>query len=143
MSTKRIITIAVDETSEIPDHQVADLIHRLIPGSHGLSNHELAADFTDFEWDDNGDEYRLPMDEDQAQALMIDSEYLTIVVSVDQDEYLAAYADGLRGHDNDHLDFVHEQAFSFGLPHDCSVKILAADDDNFVVAYTTDIVESL
>lgn len=139
MPIKRILTIAIDETTDVPENQIAELIHRLIPGSHTLSNDELMEDFTDFEWDDNGLPM-LPLDADDAEMLTDEKGYLTIVTTVDQDEFMnqRAYGRTTIGADDEH-DFVHNTVFSFGLPHDATTQILAVSGNDFVVSYTTNI----
>src|SRR5699024_866668 len=71
LTTTRILTIAIDDTTDVPDGQIAELIHRLIPGSHTLSNTELSADLTDFEWDlEDESALELPLKATEAGTLM-------------------------------------------------------------------------
>lgn len=137
MTTTRILTIAVDDTCEMPKRQIAEVIHRAIPGSHTVSNVATHAYVSDFEWDDN-EPHPLPLTREAAQNLAGDDGLITVVTTVDQDALMHARTSGLRGGDDEH-DLVHEQTFSFGLPHACNLQILAVTDDSFVIAYTTDV----
>lgn len=143
MSTHRFITIGIDETSEFDHAQAAQLIHRAVPGSHMIVSRTLPDSVaSDFEWDLE-DGFSLPMDATTARQLANDDGHVRVIVTVDQEAYLAAYSDGLRCHENDHYDLVHDLGFSFGIPYDSSVEILAANKGDFIVAYTTDVLEAI
>ena len=144
MTTTRILTIAIDDTTDVPDGQIAELIHRLIPGSHTLSNTELSADLTDFEWDlEDESALELPLGATEAGTLMDGDGDVTIVTTIDQDAYLEAHASFEFNRESDHHDLLHEKCFDFGLPYVCRTSIIAVSDDKFVVSYTTNIGENL
>lgn len=145
MATTAFITIALDDTAETDIKQSTELIHRLIPGSHGIDSHDSSgADATFFEWDESDP---LPLGRDQVRAILADNPRLTgditVVLPVSQESMRAAVLDSARDPNYDEHDLVHDAAFSFGLPHDSRVTILAVSGEDFIVEYTTDISEHL
>lgn len=144
MTTTRILTIAIDDTTDLPDGQIAELIHRLIPGSHTLNNTELSADLTDFEWDlEDESALELPLKATEAGTLMDGDGDITIVTTIDQDTYFAGVIGSTTQGADTAEDYVHHQVFDFGLPYDCRTSIIAVSGDKFVVSYTTNIGENL
>lgn len=142
MSTKHILTLAIDDACDIPTEQLAQMLHRLIPGSHALSDTEVIADLTDFEWD-NDDGPVLPMSAEEATSFMDKDGFLTVVTTINQDIYFehAAYMN-TYGADT-HEDLTHRTIFTFGMPCDCSTEVIGLAEDNFIVSYTTNIAEVL
>lgn len=143
MTTRQILTIAIDDSCDVPSDRLADLVHRLIPGSHTLDNTALDAQVTDFEWDDAGDEPRLPMSAEQARQLTDDDGRITLVTTIDQDTYFAGVIGSTTQGADTAEDYVHHQVFDFGLPYDCSLNIIAVSGSDFVVTYSTDLTDAL
>lgn len=142
MSTRSLITIAVDASAGHSDNDIKSLIHR-IPGTHMLDSAELGADLTDFEWDDGDDAPAMPMTAEDARELMGEDGYLTVVLAVDQTSYLEYHAYATTAGADTHEDLVHHAVFDFGVPHDCETRLLAVQGDDFIVSYTTRIAEHL
>lgn len=145
MATTAFITIALDDTAGTDIKQSTELIHRLIPGSHGINSHDSSgADATFFEWDESDP---LPLGRDQVRAVLTDNPRLTgditVVLPVSQENMRAAVLASAKNLDYDEHDLVHDAAFSFGIPHDSHVTILAVSGEDFIVEYTTDISEYL
>lgn len=65
---------------------------------------------------------------------------ITLVVRVDQTNYLCAHATimGAPGTD-DHFDLLHETAFSEGLTYGSAAEIIGVSGSDFLVRYTTNI----
>lgn len=40
-------------------------------------------------------------------------------------------------------DLVHSAVFDFGVPHDCETELLIVQGDDFIVSYTTDILDAI
>lgn len=142
MNTTHLLTIGIDDTADPRvAGELAEVVHRMIPGSHTVNSVPIETSFTDFEWDDNGLPM-LPLDADDAQMLVDDQGFLTIVTTVDQDEFMTQRAYGMttEGADDEH-DLLHNTVFSFGLPYDATTLILAVQGTDFVVQYTTKIGE--
>lgn len=143
MSTRSIITIAVDDEADHTDSDIADLIGHA-PGLHVLARTQLKADITDFEWDtpthDEDESPALPLDPDQARTLMDEDGYVTVVLVLDADEYFRHHGYGVTPGADDHADLAHHHAFTFGVPHGCEIDVVAvAGDGGLVVRYSTDI----
>ena len=145
MATTAFITIALDDTAETDIKQSTELIHRLIPGSHGVDSRDSSgADATFFEWDESDP---LPLEPDQVRAILevnprLDGD-ITVVLTVSQDDMRAAVLASAKNLDYDEHDLLHDAAFSFGLPHDSRATILAVSGDDFIVEYTTNILEAI
>lgn len=145
MATTAFITIALDDTAETDIKQSTELIHRLIPGSHGIDSRDSSgADATFFEWDE-GDP--LPLGRDQVRAVLEANPLLngdiTVVLTVSQEDMRAAVLASAKNLEYDEHDLLHDAAFSFGLPHDSRATILAVSGEDFIVEYATDISEHL
>jgi hypothetical protein len=82
-----------------------------------------------------------PLTIDQAKPLMDDLGRATFVVHIDKTEYLLA----IENQDDDFVigDFVHEKVLGFGLAHDYATNVVAVDGDNFVIEYTTSVIEAI
>lgn len=150
MATQQILTIAVSDGSPLNADHVAEAVHQMIPGSHTLDNVSLDdADLTFFEWDGSEQDVSsvLPLRPEQARELLDASDEdggrLSVVITVDQQDYLDGYARSTRDVDGDHFDLLHETCFGFGLPHGCEARILAVSGQDFVVLYTTDVAAAL
>lgn len=154
MTTRQILTIAVDDTADISSGQLAETVHRMIPGSHTLQNTSLEdADLvTGFEWDeqsaDADDLPALPISAEEARELIATGpqeteDFLTVIAMVSQQQYLRAYARFITADEEDHYDLLHQKIYGFGMPYDAETRILAVQGNDFVVSYTTDIREAL
>lgn len=140
MTTRSLITIAVDNSANHSDQSIKELIHR-IPGTHMLDSAELNADLTDFEWDDEEGLPQLPLSAEDVRGLMNEDGQITVVVAVNKDEYFEAVSKAATEGADTHEDLVHGELFDFGLPYDCTTKVLAVQGDDFIVSYTTRISE--
>lgn len=82
-----------------------------------------------------GDETpELPMNEDQAHALVNNEGYIHVTLPFDLDRLEDANPDS----ENSVYDMLHNEAFAFGFPIDCNWRVLGVlDDSNMVlVEYT-------
>jgi hypothetical protein len=139
MSTTHLLSIALDNSADPAiARELAEIVHQVIPGSHTLDSVLLEADHTDFEWDDNA--LQLPMGAAEAKHLVNKDGRVSVITTVDQHSFMTAYGAGLSDWDAaSEVDVVHERVFSFGYPADAMAIVLAVQDDQFVVEYTTSI----
>lgn len=140
-ATRSIITIAVDTSAAQTDAQIKELIRR-IPGTHLVDSAVFEAQINDFEWGTE-DLPTLPMGQQHARALIDDEGFTTAIIAIDQQDYLDAQIYSQTEGADTHEDIVHRQVFSFGLPHECTTRIIAVQGDDFIISYTTKITEFL
>lgn len=133
----RVLTIAVDGTEDIYGENLAEIIHRAVPGSHTLENQLVSTDIIMAEWS-NGEFISSPMNTQEAAEFIDDDGFITVITAIDQDRYMEFRAAGLStiGAD-DEYDLLHSSLFDFGLPTDCTATILAVSGTDFIVSYTT------
>jgi len=136
MSTRSLLTIAIDSDASHSDNDIKSLISH-IPDTHTLEFVETGADLTDFEWDTDDDMPSLPMSEDEAATLMNEEGYLTAVFVIDKNEFLKYHGYSSTDGADTHEDLAHTAVFDFGEPYDCWTEILAVQGDGFVISYTT------
>lgn len=151
MTTTQILTIAADEGCHLAPDYLTEAIHQSVPGSHTLESVDLTdADLTHFEWDE--DQPQLPLTRREAEQLLTEqlertgdnsATHLSIITTISQSDYLEGYARFAAGHDEDHHDLLHDLCFDFGMAADCTDRILTVSADQFVVRYTTNIVETM
>lgn len=142
MTNTHLITIAVDDDSDVDPKHLSKALCEHIPGAHPISSQTLKADLFDFERNQE-DQPALPMSREQAKALMDEQGEVTVVTSVGQREFFDAYSQFVHNSDDDHNDLLHDKVFDFGLPYASDVEILAVSGDEFIVSYRTDIAEAL
>lgn len=66
--------------------------------------------------------------------------FVTVVVAVDQADYMDALVVGSQSEGaDDQYDLLHSLAFEDGITNDCSVKTVAVDGSAFIVEYTTNV----
>ncbi|ROR76048.1 hypothetical protein SAMN06295974_3805 [Plantibacter flavus] len=82
----------------------------------------------------------LPLTPAAASKLMDEDGFVDLAISIDKVEYFDAL--GERG-ERTIEDFLHDQSFTFGLPHDCSSEPVAIKGEVITVNYTTNIREVL
>lgn len=135
--TKTILTLALD------DHAALDIIAGGLPGSHILNKTEVNGDNPVFDLAEEENNAELPLDSDRAEALMDRDGFVTVILLLDQDNYLGyVVASATKGATTPE-DYAHDTAFSFGIPNDCSAEIIGVSGSNFIVSYTTHIREQL
>lgn len=81
-----------------------------------------------------------PLSAEVAEKFLDDDGYITVVVPIDQDMYLEAYASGLSGMMGDNqFDLVHDLAFTSGMPEDCYIDIIGVTENagGFILSYRT------
>lgn len=79
-----------------------------------------------------------PMTFEQADAIRDDEGFVTVVVDISLDDMLDAAREAVLDQDNDHFDFIHGYAFDFGIPHDCSMRVVGVrSNGTLVVEYRT------
>lgn len=141
MTTTHLITIALDDTAELSPAQVKDMIHRSVQGSHTVSTIGLDAIGTELEWDRD---LEFPLSIEDVEKQLVGDDRLTVILSVDQDEYIEAASFQNTEGAEDHHDFLHKLAFSFGLPYDSTAIIVGVENNGqILVSYTTHIGHAL
>lgn len=86
------------------------------------------------------DRYRFEPRLNPADARLMagDDRRVSLRVRIDQDRYLEGHAMFLSGSGgDDHFDYLHAEAFSFGCPHDPTTEIVAVNGADFLVDYST------
>lgn len=132
MSEPIIATIQLDSTSALdtltsrPDVQV---IHsEQLPPAQALTPGSVT----------------LPMNAQTARRLCDEGGYLTVVLSMDLDDLVAAARSFGAGSENTEEDIIHDAAFDFGIPCDCSWRVLGVVDEyGVIVSYTTNVTDEL
>lgn len=139
-------TLYINADSPYTHHDLREFASHL-EGVCFLSTHDIEADIADYEWFENSqpDDLQLPVSAqalrehlaatDQSQRTMA-----TVSFNIGQELYQQAVAHP----DPDFLENVlHEKSFAFGIPTDCSYKIVGVVEDDFIIEYTTDLTQWL
>lgn len=134
MSTQRIITIAVDDST--PDVRATEVIRRALPGSHILDNND-AGTLSNFEWDLDAPEF--PMNKQDAEAHMDTDGRITVLLCLDKEAFFSHVVAGTTNGANSQDDLAHDAAFDFGITCDSSTEVIGVSGDEFIVRYITDI----
>lgn len=149
--THRIITLAVDMAVQDVDNTTppATTLQAALPGVHILNDQSVTG-VIDTEWAaDNTTQPDLPMTFEQARNHVDDDGYATVILLVDQQDYMRHVIEGIQTVDADNeLDLVHNLAFTFDPPrlydytttYEDHVEIVGVAGDDFVVSYTTKII---
>lgn len=90
-------------------------------------------------------ELTFPLTAEDTQPFVSEEGFITVVVPIDQETYFVHHTSGV-GYDisdSDQFDLAHHTAFSFGMPSDCHIEIIAADAERFIIRYTTFIAEHI
>lgn len=123
------LTIATDSVDAVTT------ISQYVYGVHVLGNTEVEKPAAvDVEWAE--DSPTLPMSATDAEPLVNEDGYVTVVVMLPQ-EYVFTYAAAKFVGGEGVEDLAHDAAFDFGVTHDSSFEIVGVSGEDFVVRYTT------
>lgn len=147
MTVSRIMTLAVDSSvDEVDGTSLKDLIPDTFPGI-AVVNDEHVEDVSISEIDatePNIDGITLPLSLDVARALADEDNYITVVLEVDQNDFMEAVVTSRQtGGMDDEGDLVHDKAFAFGTAFNYELKIIGVVGYDFIVSYTTDLSEAI
>lgn len=134
MSTQRIITVLVDDSTT--GVRATEVITRALPGSHILDNND-AGTLSNFEWDQDAPEF--PMTKQDATAHMTPEGRITVLLTIDKEDFFAHIVDSTIDGASSQDDLAHDAAFDFGVTCDSATEIIGVTGDDFIVRYTTDI----
>lgn len=136
-------------TIHLPDgvdsYEVTETLHDMY-NAHDLNHADFGEAPSSLEWDYERDvdlnRPTLPFDQEAARTTMDENGSITVVVEVDQDEFMNNRAYGASGGYSE-ADTAHSAAFDFGLPEDCEAEVIGVSGSNFIVRYTTRIINQL
>lgn len=134
-----LITLAVPHDEHTDASHTTQFAARAIPGSHVLNTEVVEADIFEAEW--NEEAPALPMSVADAEQLMDDDGYISVVVAIDQDAFLDAARSA--GGDTVIEDGVHPLVFDFGFAVAASATIVGVQGEQLLVLYSTCIAETL
>lgn len=146
MTTTHIVPTAIDSTAMLNGPAAAAAISRAIEGSHGLGVIDISdAHATFFEWDEDSPSLLLTPPEVRTIARNNDATLsaFTVVVTLDKDAVRSAIAASAIDPDIDEHDLAHNAVFYFGIPTNSTFEIIGVTGTDFIVKYTTDILDAI
>lgn len=137
----QLITVAVPHHRSSDRSYAAQAAARSLPGSYVMADTVIDTDVFNADVIDEGPE--LPMSTTDAESLLDEMGMISVVIAVPHEElYPPPYVLGTDAIDRLYESY-HDHAFDFGAPAAASASIVAADDRNVFLLYTTNIAEYL
>lgn len=133
------ITIAAVDGEGVDPDKLVQLAKAALPSSHIISSSTIGAQVFDPEGLSSDTQRRyLPLTRSEVQDVTDEDGFMTVIVSVDQEAYMMAYAKGrqVEGADR-HFDLLYREAFGFmAAVHSQAATIVAADENALLVHYS-------